>query len=298
MKVIVTGGSGFVGGRTVSVLRSAGHDVVEVGRRPGSDAPFVRSDFEVGNMPWFDGAAVVHCAAATEDGWSDVVAQANIRLTAAALELSDGHFIHVSSSSVYDLAKPSVRTKTAEATGEYRWYNSYGPSKLAAEALVHASRSQATILRPHAVYGAGDTTLQPRLRHAARFGLLPLPNGGRAIHQLTWVDNLTHAILSALHASLPGVTTFNITDPEPVTVREAALAAIGRRPVVNVALSVALGAAAAAEKLPGRSSLTAYSVLQLGLERTYDIEPATDAFGYDPAADGLVRAFGGFRARP
>lgn len=293
MNVVVTGGSGFVGGRVVSALRAAGHDVTEVGRRRGSaDGPFITSDFRVGQMPWFGDAAIVHCAAATEDGWSDDVAEANVRLTRATLELARGNFIHVSSSSVYDLSKPSVGTKTAEATGQYRWYNSYGPSKLASENVVRDSRTRATILRPHGVYGAGDTTLAPRLRRAARFGILPLPDGGHAIHQLTWVENLVHAVIAALETDFPGVNTFNIADPNPVTIREAAQAAIGRRPVLNVPLDAAIAAARFSERLPVRSALSVYSVLQLGMDRTYDIEPARAVLGYRPAADGLVQAFG------
>ncbi len=242
-------------------------------------------------MPWFGDAAVIHCAAATEDGWSDEVEATNIRLTKAALELGDGNFIHVSSSSVYDLAKPSANVKVDEATGEYPWYNSYGPSKLASEILVRESKPQATILRPHGVYGAGDTTLSPRLRRAARLGVLPLPNGGNASHQLTWVENLVDAILCALEVSLPGVNAFNITDPEAVTVRDAAMAAIGHRPVLNVPLNAAITAARVAERLPGKSALSVYSILQLGMDRTYDIEPAKNVLGYRPAADGLARAF-------
>jgi hypothetical protein len=44
--------------------------------------------------------------------------------------------------------------------------------------------------------------------------------------------------------------------------------------------------------MPVRSHLSTYSALQLGMDRTYDIEPAKDALGYRPAADGLIRAFG------
>lgn len=293
MRVVVTGGSGFVGSRVVTALRESGHDVTQVGRRPGADGgSFIRSDFQVGRMPRLGDAAVVHCAAVTEDGWSDEISETNLRLTEAALELSLGNFIHVSSSSVYDLSKPSVAANTDEATGQYCWYNSYGPSKLASEHLVQGSRSQATILRPHGVYGAGDTTLVPKLRRVARFGMLPLPAGGRAFHQLTWVENLVHAIMAALELSLPGVNTFNIADPEPVTVREAALAAIGRHAVIDVPLSMAIAAADVIERMPVRSHLSRYSVLQLGMDRTYDIEPAKDALGYRPAGDGLMRAFG------
>ena len=64
-----------------------------------------------------------------------------------------------------------------------------------AEREVGRHRRGAVILRPHAVYGPGDTTLLPRLLHARRLGRLIAVGDGRNRISLTHVDNLVQAVI-------------------------------------------------------------------------------------------------------
>jgi nucleoside-diphosphate-sugar epimerase len=290
--VAVTGGSGFVGGRVIAALKREGHHVVDLGRRPGRGGAdeHVHVDLTAGRAraPRLGDVPLVHCAAEVRDGFDRGMFDRNARIMESALALTTGRVVHVSSSSVYDLARPSVRAQPAEATGRYRWFGTYGESKLANEGqLVAARRTSAVILRPHAVYGLGDATLLPRVLRASRYGVLPLPLGGRAPHALTWVDNLAAAVLAALRADVDGTHAVNVTDGDPVPIGDAFRAVVGRPlRVVHVPMRTARHVAAVTR---GRSGISPYSVRQLGLERTYDMHRTEELLGWTPEPGTLAR---------
>lgn len=307
MRIAVTGASGFIGGAVVAHLVAAGHDVVGFGRRerPRSlpdAATYARWDLTAGPAPssgsgvvgGFD--AVVHAAGLADDGAAPAQLRAvNVAGTRAALTLTPrGRFVHISSSSVYDLAVASVRVRE-EAGPAARPFGAYAASKAAAERLlaraVGSEGRDVVVLRPHAVHGPGDTTLLPRLLAAARLPVLPLPDGGRVPHQLTHVANLAHAVELALTGP---VGTYNVTDPAPVLIGDAIRTVAAAHGVTARLVSVPfgvldvvarLGEAGARWGRPAR--LTRYAVAQLGRERTYDLTAARDRLGYDPAPTSL-----------
>lgn len=283
--VAVTGGSGFIGGHVIAALRRDGHRVVDVGRRPGRGGAdeHVHVDLAAGRagVPRLGDVPLVHCAAEVRDGFDRGVLERNLRIMDAALGLTTGRLVHVSSSSVYDLARPSVDARPAEATGRYRWFGTYGEAKYANERqLVEARRESAVILRPHAVYGPGDGTLLPRVLRASRRGVLPLPLRGRAPHALTWVDNLAGAVLAALRTDTAGTHALNVTDGDPVPIGDAFRAVVGRPlRVLHVPMRTARHVAVVTR---GRFGISPYSVRQLGLERTYDLTATTELLGWVP----------------
>ena len=288
MRIAVTGAAGFIGGAVVERLRAEGHEVTALTRKQWDIA--ARRVNERAD-------AVVHCAALADD-WAprEHAMRANRVGTANVIaSFPEARFVHISTSSVYDALRPTVRA-TEEEPLPTRWLSAYSESKAAAEQLFVGH--DAVVLRPHAVYGPGDTTLLPRIVAAVRGGHLVLPDGARVLHTLTHIDNLTQAVSIAVQpAAAPGV--FNIGDAGDVMLRDVLLELLSRQGRPDVAIRsipyrAAFTAAAALEKLHrvvgGRPRLTRYAVSQLGLERTLDLSKAKRELGFTPRATTLQGA--------
>jgi nucleoside-diphosphate-sugar epimerase len=205
-----------------------------------------------------------------------------------------GSFVHVSTASVYDPLVPTVNAGEAEADvgARPRHRDAYGLSKALAEHAVRETRPDAVILRPHAVYGPGDTTLLPRLLDSVRGRRLLAVGTGRQLLSLTSIGNLTAACLLAAAAPRGDVSgVFNVTDGDALTLDEALRMFLAARGVPAtphyIPYRVALPLAALAESValvtrrPPR--LTRYAVRHLAVERTFDLTAARRELGYEPA---------------
>ena len=224
MRIAVTGASGFVGGRIARALAAAGHAVTSYGRRPTRMLSTPLPDYQVWDVSEHDAPriavdAVVHCAALVGDwGGEREYNCVNVAGTAAVLEAfaAARRFVHVSTTSVYSDGQPKVQLREDTRTGDcLTWY---GRTKAAAESLVMQRRADAVILRPHMVYGPGDTTLLPRVVAAARFGQLAIPGNGANLVSPTHVDNLVDAVTCALATAARGA--FNVADESPAPIGE------------------------------------------------------------------------------
>jgi 2-alkyl-3-oxoalkanoate reductase len=308
--VIVTGATGTVGTHLTQALIDAGWHPIRISRTtPNPIAGSVHFAVDLANssnpLPYFGAdVPVINCAAITKDGYDPTLEIDNLTITENALKLSAGPLIHVSSSSVYNLNKPSITVNETEATGNYAFLNSYSRSKWHTEQLVHAAARNAIILRPHAVYGPGDTTLLPRLQRSVRNSMLLLPGGGKAEHAMTSLTNLTTAIIAALTAltrhdnPFTGVTAVNITDADPVqlgAVIPELLNLLGTpAKIVPVPVSLALAAAYLTERNTPQGSeprISRYAVRQLAHTRTYDLTLARTLLGYLPEPNSLLDCY-------
>jgi nucleoside-diphosphate-sugar epimerase len=296
MRVAVTGASGFVGGAVCRELAAQGHEVFGYGRRPAADlggVPYRSWDITSGPLadaPEVD--AVVHCAGTVTD-WGPIEEffATNVDGTKNVLATFPyARFVHVSTASVYDPHVPTVMA-TEDQAPVRRYVNGYGASKAAAERAVLAARPS-IILRPHAIYGPGDTTLLPRVLAAVRGPVLLGVGTGRQLVSLTSVANLVQACLLATCGPVES-GIFNVTDAFPVVLDEAMRSILKERGIRARTAYLPVGAVmplvAAVEGaflLAGTAKpprLTRYALGHLAVERTLDISAACKHLGYSPA---------------
>jgi 2-alkyl-3-oxoalkanoate reductase len=311
LRIAVTGASGFVGGRIARALEAEGHRVHTYGLRPAARLAHPLPDYRPWDLrdpppplPPLD--VLVHCGARVGQ-WGDEAGYraANVEGTARLLGAlpPQVRVVHVSSSSVYGVAEREEAIHEDEA-GRGALLTAYARTKAASEALVLDAPHPSVVLRPHAVYGPGDTTLWPRVRAAVRWGgLLPVPGRGTNPLSVTHVDNLVDAVRLAL---APGAPTgaFNVADGVVPTVDELLRTLFARRGLEvrlryisrGVAWPLARGLEAAWEiagalrhagagqpaESVGEPPLTRYAVASLADPFVLDLSRATEILGYRP----------------
>lgn len=232
VRVAVTGGSGFVGGRLIEKMISLGLEVHSFGRKEVLGAIHHHWDIKDATLTEdftqnisFD--AIIHCAADTND-WSigkqaEEQFHTNVEGTRKALGIDPAaRFVYVSSASVYHTPKPKNRHSDADMALGDKFLNTYSATKAMAENIVLADRRKAgvVVLRPHAIYGKGDTSLIPRIEKAIKFGFLPLPRGGNVAISLTNVDFLTDVIIHFVTTKNYVSRIYNVSDGKPAILRD------------------------------------------------------------------------------
>jgi len=131
LRVLVTGGRGFIGAHVCDALRADGHDVVALGR---ADGDLAEDGVVEAFVARFEPEAVVHLAAVMP-GDDRLVENAPItRLVAAAAHARGIPLFHGSSTSVYadDTPYAASKRESEEGAGEatiLRFHFPYGPGQ-------------------------------------------------------------------------------------------------------------------------------------------------------------------------
>lgn len=228
MIVLVTGASGFLGRAVAQQLVSAGHEVRTMQRRPsGVDGATdvlgsLTSPDDIARA--VDGAeSVVHLAAKVSLAGAPADFRAvNVDGTRSLLDAAEragvARFVQVSSPSVA-YAGSALAGVGAEPADPRRARGDYARTKAEAE-LLALGRNRASFavvaVRPHLVWGPGDTQLVARIVERARSGRLPLLNGGTALIDTTYIDNAATGIAAALaRAPQAGGGAYVLTNGEP-----------------------------------------------------------------------------------
>ncbi len=228
-RVLLTGASGFIGGRLRDALLATNVDVIAI-RRPGSPPAKKGRSIEAS---YEDTAGiekiirsekpdyVLHVAGATKGVSYEDFRLANVVPTQNLLDaLSKEHpqvkrFVHISSLASYG---PSSPTKPHSETSERRPIEFYGQSKLEAERVVENMGKAVpwTIVRPSGVFGPGDVDYLNLFREVERGRNVYFGNRQRWFSAI-YVDDLVDAILLATaHEGAIGQGFF-VCDNKPIT---------------------------------------------------------------------------------
>ena len=304
MRVVVTGGTGFIGGHLLEALAARGDEVISF-ERPGASRAWI------GHLPLSvrttaltdpaelaaacDGADVVfHLAGRTRARTAEEYRTANVDGTAAVMRAAataGSRPPHVVVLSSFSAIGPCRGGELMSARSSPYPLSPYGESKLRAEAVVHAwaDRVPATILRPTSVYGPRERGVLIFFRMVRRGFALAVGDWERRV-QLLHVHDLVRLLLRVSHSPHAAGRTWCVANPERLTWRTFAGAvgrAVGRAPLMlrvplPLTAAVARGAELAARLRGSTSSLNRYRVRELANDWICDAEHAWADLGLAP----------------
>lgn len=234
-RVVVLGAHGFVSARLIRVLGSEGITCRPVGR---AEVDLIAPDAirKLRAILQRDDAVVVTSALTPEKGRDRATFLKNVamidNLCASLGQAACAHIVYVSSDSVYDSRFTQINEETCCDSSDLYALAHIVREKLLAEACQSANTPLA-IVRPSAIYGAGDThdSYGPNrfLRTARTEGKITLFGQGEEARDHVYIDDVAQIILECLLRGSTGV--INAVSGTALTFHEVArkiVAAIGR----------------------------------------------------------------------
>lgn len=314
MRILVTGGTSLVGGAVAAVLRDRGDSVVLFQRNPGPSGyeshlgDITDAGAVTAAVAGVD--AVLHMAArvgitgqwseferTNVDGTANVIAAVRAERVRKVVYISSPSVAHTGESLVGVGAEPA---DPDHARGHY------AKSKAMAErlALEASSASLAVVaIRPHLIWGPGDTQLVGRIVARARQKRLATIGSGLALIDTTYVSNAADAIVAGLDRceDLEG-RALVVSNGEPRPVVELVsriLSAAGlESPTARVPYRVARAGGMVAERAWDRSQreddppMTSFLAEQLATAHWFDQRETRRALHWEPSVsidEGLER---------
>lgn len=214
MKVLVTGGTGFVGSRIVHALRTEGRDVRALVRRPESGAHLASLGVELATGDVTDAASlaaaadgcthVIHLVAiltGKPDDFDRVMTRGTQNMIAAAKGAGIERFVLMSALGTTATTKDVVP---------------YFGAKFAMEQDTVASGLEYTIFRPSFVFGRGGAlaTFMKQVRYSPVVSVI---GSGKQRIQPIWIDDVAEHFARALDTPAAANKTFEIGGPDIVT---------------------------------------------------------------------------------
>jgi uncharacterized protein YbjT (DUF2867 family) len=274
MRLLVLGGSGFLGGYVLREAARRGHEAVALARSPhaartvqGHGAQAIDGNLDdAGRLD--EALAAARCEA--------LVCLASLGrghgpgIVAAAEDAGIPRAVFVSTTAVTTSLDPPTKHV-----------------RLDAEQQIRACGLDWTILRPTMIYGApGDRNLSRLLRLLSHAPVLPVPGNGQCLHQPVHVEDVASAVLAALQRPAAIGALYNVAGPEPLPFAEllsTCVRSVGSRTrLVPIPLAPLTWLARGYELVSRHPRIRSEQLRRLGEDKVFAIDDAIRDLGYAP----------------
>lgn len=276
MRILLTGGTGFLGSHVIPILREAGHEIV--GTYRGSEAAKILES--EGVEPVYGDLDVPE---SVDTGFQAARADALVNIAS----LGFGH-----APTIVAAAEEAGIRRALFISTTALFTNLNASSKVvrkAAETLVIESTLDWTILRPTMIYGTPeDRNMARLLRLLRKSPVIPLPGRGSRLQQPVHVDDVAGAVAEALERPIAIRKAYDVGGPVPLpfrTILDQAADALGRSPVyIPVPLAPLIGVMRLYERIVPHPRLKAEQVERLAEDKAFDISAARKDLDFSPRA--------------
>jgi len=256
-RVLVTGGTGFVGSHLVELLLRNNYALTCLVRDPlqlrwleGLNVRLVRGDCtrpESLDAAMQGVSIVFHCAGLTKAQHTrdyylvNHLGTKNLLETCSRFSSQIDKFVLVSSQAA---AGPSLDGRPVKNSDTPHPVSDYGRSKLLAENEAHRFKDHLpiVILRPSVVYGPRDSDMFELFRWASR-GLTLEMTGGERLLNLCYVDDLTAALLLSAEQNTQSGSVYFVAENRPYSWSEVRTLLLATGPVKARTIKIPYGAA-------------------------------------------------------
>ncbi len=317
-RVLVTGGTGFIGSHLVDRLLTAGYEVTALVRSLERARALELSGGE--RVRWVCGHlhdsaalqkaclgqdALIHSAAMASD-WGTIreILHHNVtgteQLARAAVAAGVKRWIQISSTDIYGYPNQINVTESYQGRGQFT--NWYAESKLRAEQVLKLTLDAAhlpyVILRPATVYGPRSTALVGGIGRALRSRQMFYINGGGSVAGLCHIFDLADGVIASLTTEATG-EAFNLADGGQITWKEfleGMAEGLGvKAPQWNLSYPIARSLGTTLEGgyrwirvfsgLSGDALLSRQAVDIMGTHQSFSIQKAREHLKFNPQID-------------
>jgi uncharacterized protein YbjT (DUF2867 family) len=274
MRLLVVGGSGFLGGYVLREAARRGHHTLALARSP-----------EAARVVAANGARPLGGDLDDARHLDEAFAAARCEALLCLASLGHGHGPSIVAAAEDAGVPRAVFVSTTAVTTTL-----HPPTRqvrLTAEEQIRSCGLDWTILRPTMIYGAaGDRNLSRLLPLLRRAPVLPVPATGGCLHQPVHVGDVADAALAALQRPAAIGSLYNVAGPEPLPfaelLRTCACAVGSRTRLVPVPLAPLVTLARGYELLSRHPRIRAEQLLRLAEDKAFSIEAAIRDLGYAP----------------
>ena len=276
MRLLVTGGSGFLGGYVLGQATRQGHECVALARSAAAaetvsarGATPLSGDLGNASLP-------------------EIFASARCEALVSLASLGFGHAPAIVAAARAAGLDRAIFVSTTAVTTALPTRSKH--VRLAAEETIRSGGLEWTILRPTMIYGAaGDRNmarLLALLAAARRVPVLPVPGGGRHLQQPVHVADVASAVLACVQRPETAGRRYDLAGPAPMPFRDllraAADAAGCEARFIPVPLSPVVALTRGYERVSRHPWIRAEQWRRLAEDKAFPIDAAARDLGYAP----------------